>query len=82
VIVVFKMYDQDRNGEITQDELKRILRVVYGDEFISDEKLNSMVRSILRVVDVNKDGKLNFKEFKLKFQRSPYLIQVRYISTN
>jgi Ca2+-binding EF-hand superfamily protein len=70
------MYDQDRNGQITSDELKRILRVVYGDEIATEERLNSMVRSILRVVDSNKDGMLNFKEFKAKFQRSPYLIQV------
>lgn len=52
---VFDQFDSNKDGKISQDEYKSILRAMGKPE--------SMAREIFRVADLNKDGYIDFKEF-------------------
>mmetsp|Transcript_6493 Transcript_6493/g.4880 ORF Transcript_6493/g.4880 Transcript_6493/m.4880 type:complete len:107 (+) Transcript_6493:1163-1483(+) len=53
----FYQFDLDNDGEISIDELKRILK---GDKFgASDEDIKLLIDE----VDLNKDQKINYNEF-------------------
>lgn len=53
----FKLFDKDDNGYIEAKELKSILSRC--GQKISDEEVQEMIA----VADVDKDGKINYKEF-------------------
>lgn len=56
IIEAFKWFDKDKNGYIDIDEFKCILQMVNGN--FSEEEVNEIfVQS-----DVNKDGKIDYKE--------------------
>jgi len=54
----FDEFDEDGNGMISQDELKRAIERL-GDEDVDDAFVGSMIRS----VDRNRDGQIDFNEF-------------------
>ncbi|KAK3195777.1 hypothetical protein Dsin_027087 [Dipteronia sinensis] len=54
---VFDKFDSDKDGKISQSEYKAILTALgQGDK-------NGEVKKIFRVVDLNEDGFIDFKEF-------------------
>ncbi|ESQ46792.1 hypothetical protein EUTSA_v10027862mg [Eutrema salsugineum] len=54
----FRKYDVDNNGFITAAELPRCVLIKDGEE-----STDKQVRSIIRVVDIDGDGQINFDEF-------------------
>ena len=56
------MFDQDGGGSISAAEIKEILK--YGDENISDEVINN----IMKQIDENGDGEISFEEFQQMMQ--------------
>lgn len=56
IIEAFKWFDKDKNGYIDIDEFKCILQMVNGN-FTEEEVNEIFVQS-----DVNKDGKIDYKE--------------------
>lgn len=50
--------DEDQSGLISTDELRATLRNMYGEN-ISDEQ----VEEIIRRVDYDKNGEINYSEF-------------------
>mmetsp|Transcript_17485 Transcript_17485/g.39618 ORF Transcript_17485/g.39618 Transcript_17485/m.39618 type:complete len:436 (-) Transcript_17485:76-1383(-) len=58
VKVVFKMFDKDKNGKITIDELKRVLQSLDRTTW-TDQAVNKLLESS----DKNGDGELQFTEF-------------------
>lgn len=57
----FLFFDKDQNGEITTDEIKEILIKSFNKDVKSHE---DSIKSIITEVDVNKDGKISYEEFK------------------
>ena len=53
----FMLFDKDKSGQITLDELKNILA---GGSIVNDDVWNEMVSDI----DANNDGEISYKEFK------------------
>lgn len=53
----FEVFDKDKNGVITKDELYSVLTNL--DERVSTEELNS----IMKAIDPNGDGKIDYREF-------------------
>ncbi|XP_021737140.1 calmodulin-like protein 1 [Chenopodium quinoa] len=55
---VFDRFDKNKDGKISQEEYKAILRAMGKDESVVRE-----VGKIFQVADSNKDGYIDFKEF-------------------
>ena len=56
--VLFNLFDRDKNGLISPDELKAVMEQVSGHGF-SDEKVQSIISS----ADINQDGLIDIREF-------------------
>ena len=78
-LVMFKIFDYDNSGSIEVSEFRRVLRIllplVDPALTVNEQLLMSKVNSVLRTVDVNKDGEVSLQEFHSQFQKSPYLCQ-------
>uniref|UniRef100_A0A7S0URD2 EF-hand domain-containing protein n=1 Tax=Polytomella parva TaxID=51329 RepID=A0A7S0URD2_9CHLO len=59
----FRLYDQDKDGFISLDELQNTLRTLVGHRYPGDQ-LDEIAKSTLTVFDEDCDGKLSFAEFK------------------
>ncbi|KAG2699796.1 hypothetical protein I3843_07G204900 [Carya illinoinensis] len=57
----FKIFDEDGDGYIEAVELKRVLECLGLDEGLDMDQIEKMVR----IVDLNLDGKVDFSEFEL-----------------
>ncbi|KAL4869489.1 hypothetical protein BDV12DRAFT_167821 [Aspergillus spectabilis] len=53
----FAVFDKDKSGSISADELRQVLRSI-GDD-VSDNDVDEM----LRLADVNGDGSIDYEEF-------------------
>lgn len=58
----FQMYDLDKDGKISRDELLHILNMMVGSN-ISEEQLGSIADRTLIEADTDKDGVITFDEF-------------------
>ena len=54
---LFDEFDRDRSGYLEPNELKQLL--INSGEYPNEERINQLIKS----VDINKDGKINFNEF-------------------
>ncbi len=53
----FLVFDRDKNGFITRDELKSAMQLI--GETLKDSDLDLL----LKATDIDKDGKINYEEF-------------------
>jgi len=60
--LLFRAFDSDNDGYITQDELFAILKATDGST--PDDQLEKIVEKTISHFDKDKDGKLSFLEFK------------------
>ncbi|WFD32142.1 Calcineurin subunit B [Malassezia sp. CBS 17886] len=59
---VFKVYDMDRDGYISNGELFLVLKMMVGGN-LKDQQLQQIVDKTIMEADKNGDGKLDFAEF-------------------
>ncbi|KAI3623706.1 CNB1 [Malassezia furfur] len=59
---VFKVYDMDRDGYISNGELFLVLKMMVGGN-LKDQQLQQIVDKTIMEADKNGDGKLDFSEF-------------------
>ncbi|XP_022242102.1 calcium-binding protein E63-1-like isoform X1 [Limulus polyphemus] len=57
LLAAFRVFDKDRNGFITRDELRVAMEMI--GEPVSDEQLDELIK----VTDVDNDGRINYEEF-------------------
>lgn len=57
LLAAFRVFDKDNNGYITRDELKRAM------EMIGESVTEACLDEMLRIADVDKDGRINYEEF-------------------
>lgn len=57
----FKLFDKDGSGFITVDEFKELIYKLEG------QVTDAVAQSFIKAADKNKDGKINFKEFRSKW---------------
>lgn len=63
----FNYFDLDGNGTITIDEIETLFKDAILSNGNEDEK-NKSIRSIIKEVDINFNGEISFKKFKLAMQ--------------
>ncbi|XP_031498102.1 polcalcin Cup a 4-like [Nymphaea colorata] len=61
----FTIFDRDKNGLISADELHQVLRS------LGDSATLSACKDMIRGVDQNGDGQVNFEEFMMMMTKSP-----------
>ncbi len=59
---VFKIYDIDGDGFISNGELFKVLKMMVGDN-LADTQLQQLVDKTIINADADGDGKVSFKEF-------------------
>merc|ERR1719270_1456444 len=55
----FKVFDKDRDGFISMDELRHVMSKPPINEKLTDDELERM----MRYADADEDGQINYKEF-------------------
>ena len=61
---LFKMFDKDQNGELTEDEVPFIIQETYREMGQNYQPSKEDVRSYMKMVDTNGDGKVSLSEFE------------------
>ncbi|KAH6814846.1 hypothetical protein C2S51_023864 [Perilla frutescens var. frutescens] len=72
----FQMYDTDRSGCISKEELASLLRALPDDYLPIDIAEPGKLDEIFDLMDANSDGKVTFEEFKASMQRDSSLQDV------
>ena len=60
---VFSVYDVDKDGFISREELYTVLKMMVGSN-LKEVQLQQVVNRTFRDVDKDMDGKISFEEFK------------------
>ena len=68
-IVIFKVYDMDRDGYISNGELFLVLKMMVGTN-LKDHQLQQIVDKTILESDSSKSGKLSFDDFKSIVERT------------
>ncbi|OMJ07794.1 Neuronal calcium sensor 1 [Smittium culicis] len=77
----FELYDIDKDGFITEDEMLQIVSAIYkmlGNmvQLAEDEDTpEKRVKKIFRLMDANSDGKIDLPEFKSGSMQDPIIMQ-------
>ncbi|KAM5199343.1 calcineurin B homologous protein 2 isoform 2-T2 [Hipposideros larvatus] len=58
----FQLYDQDRDGKISQPEMLQVLRLMVGVQ-VTEEQLESIADRTVQEADEDGDGAVSFQEF-------------------
>ena len=61
----FRYFDKDNSGEIDYKEIKGLFSKSIEDK----ENLEQTLKKIIQEVDINNDGKINFKEFSIVMKK-------------
>ncbi|EXB97714.1 Calcium and calcium/calmodulin-dependent serine/threonine-protein kinase [Morus notabilis] len=72
----FQMYDTDRSGCITKEEVASMLRALPEECLPADITEPGKLDEIFDLMDANSDGKVTFEEFKAAMQRDSSLKDV------
>ncbi|XP_038623428.1 calcineurin B homologous protein 2 [Tachyglossus aculeatus] len=64
----FQLYDQDRDGKISRDELLQVLRMMVGVQ-VTEEQLESIAERTVQEADTDGDGAISFLEFTKSLER-------------
>jgi len=59
---MFRIYDLDRDGFISNEELFKVLKMMTGDN-LTDVQLQQIVNRTILYLDKNSDGKIGLEEF-------------------
>lgn len=58
----FQVFDRDGNGYLTKDELELAMKMM-GEDFEEKD-----INQLMRMTDLDNDGRISFQEFKIKFR--------------
>jgi len=60
---IFRIYDMDRDGYISNGELFQVLKMMTGSN-LTDQQLQQIVDKTIIYLDKDADGKISFEEFR------------------
>uniref|UniRef100_A0A3Q4GL79 Calcineurin-like EF-hand protein 2 n=1 Tax=Neolamprologus brichardi TaxID=32507 RepID=A0A3Q4GL79_NEOBR len=65
----FQLYDMDRDGKISREELLQVLRAMLGLQ-VTEEQLQSIAERAIQEADLDKDDAISFDEFKKSLEKT------------
>ncbi len=72
---LFRIYDLDRDGYISNGELFQVLKMMTGKN-LTDLQLQQIVDRTILYLDKDEDGRISYEEFKVLVERTSSLSQV------
>jgi serine/threonine-protein phosphatase 2B regulatory subunit len=76
-IVVFRVYDMDQDGYISNGELFLVLKMMVGSN-LSEQQLQQIVDKTIMESDADGDSKLSFEEFKRAVENTDVAKQMTF----
>lgn len=64
----FQLYDQDKDGKISRDELLKVLRDMLGLQ-VTEEQLESIADRTIQEADLDRDDAISFEEFRKSLEK-------------
>ncbi|KAK7156338.1 hypothetical protein R3I94_006425 [Phoxinus phoxinus] len=64
----FQLYDQDKDGKISRDELLKVLRDMLGMQ-VTEEQLESIADRTIQEADLDRDDAISFEEFRKSLEK-------------
>lgn len=64
----FQLYDQDKDGKISRDELLKVLRAMLGLQ-VTEEQLESIADRTIQEADLDRDDAISFEEFRKSLEK-------------
>uniref|UniRef100_A0A673IH17 Calcineurin B homologous protein 1-like n=1 Tax=Sinocyclocheilus rhinocerous TaxID=307959 RepID=A0A673IH17_9TELE len=64
----FQLYDQDKDGKISRDELLKVLRAMLGMQ-VTEEQLESIADRTIQEADLDRDDAISFEEFRKSLEK-------------
>ncbi|KAM6988264.1 calcineurin B homologous protein 2 isoform 2-T2 [Tautogolabrus adspersus] len=64
----FQLYDQDRDGKISREELLQVLRAMVGIQ-VTEEQLQSIAERAIQEADLDRDDAISFDEFRKSLEK-------------
>ncbi|KAM3616906.1 uncharacterized protein V6R79_025861 [Siganus canaliculatus] len=64
----FQLYDMDKDGKISREELLQVLRAMLGIQ-VTDEQLHSIVDRAIQEADLDQDDAISFDEFSKSLEK-------------
>lgn len=77
---IFRIYDMDRDGFISNGELFQVLKMMVGKN-LTDSQLQQIVDKTILYLDKDDDGRISFDEFRLLVTNGNKLSNVTSIMT-
>ncbi|KAI3660821.1 hypothetical protein MP638_001870 [Amoeboaphelidium occidentale] len=72
----FKIYDVNRDGHVTMNEINRVLTQLYSTFYPDDQthQIKEITRRLFEDLDVDGDGELSLEEYKLSALKEPMIV--------
>eukprot|EP01138_Halocafeteria_seosinensis_P015355 gb/GECG01015671.1/.p1 GENE.gb/GECG01015671.1/~~gb/GECG01015671.1/.p1 ORF type:complete len:217 (+),score=37.42 gb/GECG01015671.1/:1-651(+) len=73
----FNIYDSNGDGKISSEDLRRLLQGCLDENGLhfAPSDVQKMVESTFEQVDQNRDGYIDFEEYRAMVDRNPYILQ-------
>eukprot|EP00795_Rhopilema_esculentum_P007548 gene7548-13333_t len=67
----FRIYDFNEDDYIDEMDLKIVIRRLCGEQKLSDDSINTIIRKTMEEADLDDDNKLSFPEFEHVISKAP-----------
>ena len=68
---MFKVFDEDHSGNLSEDELIKILR---GNHMASEAAVLKKAKTIMKQADKDGDNEINYEEFQIISKKFPNIL--------
>ncbi|KAF1393354.1 hypothetical protein PFLUV_G00014600 [Perca fluviatilis] len=77
----FQLYDQDRDGKISREELLQVLRTMMEMQ-VTEEQLQSIAERAIQEADLDQDDAISFDEFRKSMEKVDidHKMSIRFLS--
>lgn len=67
----FRIYDFNEDDYICENDLKRVIQRLCGEQRLSDDNVNALIQKIFEESDLDDDSQLSFAEFEHVISKAP-----------